>query len=230
MNPFAGYRITSPYGPRIHPITHKQHFHTGIDLVKTHRAPIHAFVPGRVLHAGEGRTGSGFGNMGNVVAIVDKYGCLHCYVHLDAVSVAVGDTVRHGQEIGKQGNTGKYSTASHLHYEIRKKSSPSFGWVISEKERCHEPAQYLIEYYEKEADQPMTDEERKWLYAMREDIAVIKNAVEAATRLVPAPDWFVEEFGSADLDGLILDPHLTPEGWRTLAVSLRSQGKGIGKN
>jgi len=166
--------------------------------------------------------------MGLVVAILDKYGSLHCYVHLDSVSVSVGEWVQRGQEVGKQGNTGKNTTGSHLHYEIRKKSSPSFGWVINEKTRCHEPAQYLIEYFEKEGDQPMTDEERKRLKELQNDVARIKSTLEAATRLIPAPDWFVREFGSADLDGLILSPQLTAEGWRILAIALRAQGKGIG--
>lgn len=150
MNPFDGYRVTSPYGSRRHPVTGKQHFHTGIDLVKTHRAPILAFVAGEVVHAGDGRPGTGFGNMGNVVAVKDDKGYLHCYVHLDSVSVKVGQFVQRGQEVGKQGATGISVTGSHLHYEVRKKSSPSFGWVASETDRCFDPGQYLIDYYKSE--------------------------------------------------------------------------------
>lgn len=144
------YRQTSPFGPRVHPVTGKPHFHTGIDLVKSFRASIYAFVGGEVVHAREGKAGTGFGNMGIVVAVRDKNGSLHCYVHLDGVSVKVGETVKQGQEIGKQGNTGKFSTGSHLHYEVRKKAAPSFGWIESEKDRCHEPTKYLVDYYAKE--------------------------------------------------------------------------------
>ncbi|MBO9596710.1 MAG: M23 family metallopeptidase [Cohnella sp.] len=221
MNLFEGYRITSPFGPRIHPVTHNPHFHTGIDLVKSHKAPIGAFVAGKVVHAGEGKLGTGFGNMGNVVAVKDDRGCLHCYVHLDSVSVKVGQAIERGQEIGKQGSTGKYSTGSHLHYEIRKKSEPSFGWIESEPDRCYEPTQYLIDYYKAKDDEPMTKEEKQVFDAMREDMAAIKLAVEAATKLIPAPPWFVKEFGSADLGGLIHEPRFTEEGWRILAIGLR---------
>jgi flagellar protein FlgJ len=48
-------------------------------------------------------------------------------------------------------------------------------------------------------------------------------ALEKQLERVPAPAWFVAEFGSADLGGLIHDPKLTAEGWRTLAVALRAQ-------
>ncbi len=41
-------------------------------------------------------------------------------------------------------------------------------------------------------------------------------------RGIEAPDWFVKEFGSKDLGGLILDPTMTKEGWRITAIALRA--------
>lgn len=57
--------------------------------------------------------------------------------------------------------------------------------------------------------------------------ALIKRIekLEEDVKPVPAPKWFVSEFGSADLKGLIADPKLTAEGWRTLAIGLRSSRK-----
>ncbi|QRN86044.1 peptidoglycan DD-metalloendopeptidase family protein [Clostridia bacterium] len=128
MKPFAEFRITSPYGPRIHPITKKQSFHTGIDLVVgPHKSPIKAFVPGTVVHAKMAESGTGLGGYGIVVAIVDSFGALHMYAHLNSVDVKKGDNVNEFQIIGRQGTTG-ISTGSHCHYEVRLKSSPSFGW------------------------------------------------------------------------------------------------------
>ncbi|MEF2968873.1 M15 family metallopeptidase [Paenibacillus sp. M1] len=49
--------------------------------------------------------------------------------------------------------------------------------------------------------------------------------LEKVTAKVPAPKWFVDEFGSADLGGLISEPEFTTEGWRTLAVGLRNSKK-----
>lgn len=45
--------------------------------------------------------------------------------------------------------------------------------------------------------------------------------LEKVAEKIPAPKWFVKEFGSADLGGLISEPELTAEGWRTLAIGLR---------
>lgn len=146
MNPFEGYKLTSPYGWRNHPVYGERRFHTGVDLVKAHQSPIYAFTAGEVLFASEGKTGSGFGGYGNVVAIRDSKGSLHCYCHLDSCLVKVGLKVKRGDAIGRQGNTG-VSTGSHLHYEIRRKSSPQFGYENNRENNCYEPTQYLIDFY-----------------------------------------------------------------------------------
>ncbi|MNO74582.1 Peptidoglycan L-alanyl-D-glutamate endopeptidase CwlK precursor [compost metagenome] len=60
--------------------------------------------------------------------------------------------------------------------------------------------------------------------SMREELIKLTKRVadlEAAAERVPAPKWFVVEFGSADLGGVISEPKFTAEGWRTLAVGLR---------
>ncbi len=145
MNPFEGYRVTSPFGWRNHPISKERAFHTGIDLVIGHQSPIYAFVEGEVLFASEGLAGTGFGGYGNVVAIKDKNGHLHVYAHLDSIVLKVGARVEKGQMIGRQGNTGK-STGSHLHYEVRKTCSPSYGWVADRANNCFEPTQYLTDF------------------------------------------------------------------------------------
>ncbi|WP_212734471.1 peptidoglycan DD-metalloendopeptidase family protein [Paenibacillus terrae] len=154
MNPFEGYRLTSPFGYRIHPVDNVKRFHRGVDLVITpSNGPIKAFVGGKVLHAKMGATGTGFGNMGNVVAVQDAKGFLHVYAHLSSVAVVVGQAIAGGTVVGNQGSTGK-STGPHLHYEVRKACSPSFGWTQTEA-GVVEPTKYLQDYYtvyEKEDD------------------------------------------------------------------------------
>jgi len=146
MNPFESYRLTSPFGYRIHPVYKVKKFHKGVDLVTTpSTGPLYAFVAGEVTHAKEGTKGSGFGGYGIVVAIKDDKGYLHCYAHLSMATVKVGQKVERGQMIGRQGNTG-VSTGAHLHYEIRKKCTPSFGYTETES-GVVEPTKYLQDYY-----------------------------------------------------------------------------------
>jgi len=150
MTVFSGYRTTSGYGNRTSPISGKSEFHTGIDLVRSHRAPIQAFVAGEVVHARMGQTGTGLGGFGITVALVDKYGTLHMYAHLDSAAVPVGAKIEAGHVVGYQGNTGQ-SAGSHLHYEVRKSGrAPSYGFGTHT-----DPTAYLQEYFAKEGPKTM---------------------------------------------------------------------------
>lgn len=110
---FTGFRITSAYGWRIHPISKIRKFHNGIDLVKNHKVPIGSFTSGKVSHAGWNSQG-----YGNLVIVTESNGYRHFYAHLDQVRVKRGQTVHKGTVIGTQGATGNV-TGSHLHYEVR---------------------------------------------------------------------------------------------------------------
>ncbi len=110
--PFQG--VTSPFGRRIHPVTGRTEFHTGIDLRAKHHKPVWTTADGIVEYAGY-NGGSGYGNL----VIVDHgFGFKTYYGHLHKVLVRRGDTVVKGDPIGLSGNTGR-STAPHLHYEVR---------------------------------------------------------------------------------------------------------------
>lgn len=147
MANWKGYRITSNFGWRNNPFGSGKEFQTGIDLVKSHKAPIGAFVSGTVLYAGEGKTGTGLGGYGNVVLIKDNKGRGHLYAHLDSVSVRKGQSIKAGQTIGRQGATGQV-TGSHLHYEVRKGTSPSYGWIADRANNCLNPTNYVNSYKE----------------------------------------------------------------------------------
>jgi murein DD-endopeptidase MepM/ murein hydrolase activator NlpD len=134
-------RLTSPFAERVHPITGKKHFHTGIDLVKQHKGEVYATVPGDVIFAACAQTGTGLGGFGDTVCVLDKNKYLHIYAHLDSVVARLDQKVEKGALLGYQGNTGQ-SAGSHLHYEIRSKSSPSFGWKFHV-----DPLKYLDKYW-----------------------------------------------------------------------------------
>jgi len=181
-NPFEGYQITSPFGMRTHPVSGQLKFHRGIDLVVTPAdGPIYAFVAGEVMHAKMGVSGSGFGNYGITVAIRDDKGYLHVYAHLSAASVKVGQKVKQGDLIGKQGSTG-ISSGPHLHYEVRKAASPQYGYTATEA-GVVEPNQYLINYY---GQSPVKEDKS----VSQRDINVASSWAEASWKEAQANGYF----------------------------------------
>lgn len=109
------YRITSPYGWRIHPIFKTKKMHTGIDISVggKYGEPIVATNDGTVILAG---WVSGYGN---TVVIDHGGGMTSLYGHNQTLKVRVGQQVKAGQVIAGSGSTGN-STGPHLHFEIRK--------------------------------------------------------------------------------------------------------------
>lgn len=85
--------------------------HKGIDLDGGDGSPISSAQDATVVFAGD--TGGGYGN-----EIVLRYsnGSEARFAHLQSLNVKEGQSIRAGQLIGKQGNTGR-STGSHLHFE-----------------------------------------------------------------------------------------------------------------
>jgi len=104
--------ITSPFGMRINPVTHRYSGHTGIDIGVPYGTPIHAADGGTVIFAG---WNVAYGNM----TVIDHGGGFSTmYAHQSKQLVSVGDHVTQGQIIGYIGTTG-WSTGPHLHFEIR---------------------------------------------------------------------------------------------------------------
>lgn len=105
----AGYKVTSPYGMRTHPITGLQRLHGGVDVGCPTGTPYYVICkPGESVEVRRARSTTG-GNM----AIFEYDGFKFYYLHCSQV-VASG-TYSYGQVIAKCGNTGS-STAPHLHF------------------------------------------------------------------------------------------------------------------
>ncbi len=109
--PMEHYYVSSPYGPRKHPVTGKYRMHHGIDLAGTWQENVTVSADGTVVFAGY------HGSFGKVIRIKHNYGIMTTYGHLAKINVRRGDLVSEGQVIGKMGRTGKVKGA-HLHYEI----------------------------------------------------------------------------------------------------------------
>src|SRR5699024_4382959 len=114
---FKGYRITSNFGYRIHPISKVRKLHRGVDLVKNHNDLIYAFSNVTVRFAG--RNNKGYGNL---VIVNEPNGYRNFYAHLNSIKVKKGQKVTTKTMIRRQGATGNV-TGSHLHFEVRNKNN-----------------------------------------------------------------------------------------------------------
>lgn len=109
--------VTCPFGPRIHPVTKKPGFHTGVDLGAPYGASIKAAKSGVVVRA---EFNTAYGNM---VIIDHGNGYQTLYAHSSQYVVSVGQKVTQGQTIAYVGSTG-WSTGPHLHFEVRINGNP----------------------------------------------------------------------------------------------------------
>ena len=110
--PIPYQRVSSKFGYRTHPISHKKSFHAGIDLVAKKGTPVRATADGVVSFVGRK------GGYGNFILLNHAYGFETAYGHLNSYKVKKGEYVYKGNIIGYVGTTGR-STGPHLHYEIR---------------------------------------------------------------------------------------------------------------
>ena len=87
--------------------------HEGIDIAKGYGVPIRAVGAGVVIKAGPA---AGFGNW---VVIQHANGDVSIYGHMESFGVSVGEHVKAGQVIAREGSMG-YSTGPHLHFEVHR--------------------------------------------------------------------------------------------------------------
>jgi murein DD-endopeptidase MepM/ murein hydrolase activator NlpD len=108
--------LTSPFGPRYHPILRYWRMHSGQDWGIGCGTPVRAAASGTVISAGRA------GGYGNRVVIDHGYlpaakaDLATTYNHLTSIKV-YGGHVSRGQLIGVSGTTG-LSTGCHLHFEV----------------------------------------------------------------------------------------------------------------
>lgn len=107
--------ITSPFGPRVHPIYGQLKPHTGVDIGAAYGTPVTAAADGTVSIAVLDFSSVGYGTY---VAIYHPNGTTTLYGHMSALAVTSGQQVRNGQVIGYVGSTGA-SNGPHIHFEIR---------------------------------------------------------------------------------------------------------------
>ena len=112
VTPVSGYRLTSAFGMRKHPVLKVTRMHNGVDMACAQGTPIYATRAGTVT-----RTAYQAGGAGNYVSINHLDGFSSVYMHMTHYVVSPGQTVSQGQLIGYVGSTG-ISTGPHLHFGI----------------------------------------------------------------------------------------------------------------
>lgn len=114
------YVITSPFGDRDNPISHRYQLHAGVDLaMQPGPGPVVAADAGTVLRAGP------YGGLGNEVTLQHAGGIQTLYGHMAHIAdnIKPGTKVYAGQVLGQEGSTGA-STGPHLHFEVHQDGKP----------------------------------------------------------------------------------------------------------
>lgn len=120
------YKVTSPYGWRIHPVQKTKKHHNGVDLWGAAATIyIEAFHDGKVIFAGPSKTKNPDGSVGGfgyhvmIQHKIDGKFYVSNYDHMreGSIKVKVGQKVEAGTVLGVMGATGMV-TGKHLHWEI----------------------------------------------------------------------------------------------------------------
>ncbi|MDA3850369.1 MAG: LysM peptidoglycan-binding domain-containing M23 family metallopeptidase [Spirochaetaceae bacterium] len=110
ITPVEG-EILQPYGMHENPLTHVKAFHDGMDYSGEQGSPVLTINRGRVVKLGIHHF------YGKYVIISHPNGYQSFYAHLQDFSVAQGDTVEKGDQIGTMGNSGQVNSIQ-LHFSL----------------------------------------------------------------------------------------------------------------
>ncbi|MCP4504088.1 MAG: M23 family metallopeptidase, partial [Deltaproteobacteria bacterium] len=111
------WRISSPFGNRVHPVLGTKRFHNGTDLAVPTGTPMLSAHTAKVKRAGRDAVS------GNYIKLDHGFGIETTYCHLSRVDVKTGERVERKEVVGKSGATGRI-TGPHLHYILRLQGEP----------------------------------------------------------------------------------------------------------
>jgi murein DD-endopeptidase MepM/ murein hydrolase activator NlpD len=106
------YRLSSPFGYRVHPVLGYRKRHTGMDFACPPGNPIYVSGGGVVVKVAHDR-----GGYGNHVEVDHGFGYKTRYAHMSRIDVKLGQRLERGDCLGLTGRSGLVS-GPHLHYEV----------------------------------------------------------------------------------------------------------------
>ncbi len=125
--PNKAWKVTSPFGWRIHPTSGQKSHHNGVDIWAAPNVYNEAFAKGVVLFAGPSKTRKADGSVGGFGHHViirhnidgELYTSVYAHMTEGTLKVKKGDKVVAGTVLGRMGASGDV-TGKHLHFEICK--------------------------------------------------------------------------------------------------------------
>ena len=131
--PGKAWKVTSPFGWRVHPIKKTKKHHNGVDIWQGKNPTyLEAWADGKVIAVYKNDNPNSSGHRVDVQSTVMGKRVTWTYFHMvkGSIQVKKGQQVTAGQVIGKMGETG-FATGKHLHWEIwagHVKSQPMAGF------------------------------------------------------------------------------------------------------
>ena len=110
--PLRDFRLTSPFGSRMNPVTGMPSMHQGLDLAAPEGSEVFAVRNGTVVDIGQDPV------LGTYIILNHDNNWVSLYGHLSSVTTSLNSEVQSGSMIGRVGTTGQ-STGPHLHFELR---------------------------------------------------------------------------------------------------------------
>lgn len=105
--------VVTTFGKVVHPVYKTVIMSNGVDIDAKKGEPVHAVMPGTVIHTGSLR------GLGKMVIVDHTGGFITIYAHLEQIAVTTDEAVESQTVLGSVGETGSIGGAK-LHFEIRK--------------------------------------------------------------------------------------------------------------
>lgn len=197
-------RVTSSFGPRVHPKTGVVNsMHNGIDIAKSGARPIFASADGVVRRS---YRSSSYGETIMLEHEIngDTWETVYAHMRENSRRFKDGQRVKQGDVIGQMGNTGN-STGQHLHFEIHKGGL----WNMA-KSNAVDPEQYLEkDLYPAKTSSLAVD--GKWgnstTKALQKALGTVQDGIlsdQSRNAITAALYGTTAEFGSAKKGSLVI--------------------------